>query len=240
MRKNLTWLVAVGTALGVATLMTVGAGASSPRQPAAVVHLSAHSARSVRVAHTSGDTAAADQAAIAYVNANDAGSATANVLSTVADVEAGVPVYDIRIVAPNGSTYVVHVQQSNDVVLSVNFAESQSTPPPVTPPVSAPVVVPPGIVPTVIAPTSTSEIESEIGDATEVAGANSVSGDSQSINGSSSDGSTNTSASTTSTSGDGSSATPASSTSTDNQSSTSTTSGSSDSSGASSSSSSDN
>lgn len=74
-----------------------------------------------------GNPAAADGAAVSYVTTNDPGNGQAHVLKTEPDVEHGVSVYDVRVLAPNGSIYVVHVQQSNDAVLSASLAESQST-----------------------------------------------------------------------------------------------------------------
>ncbi len=67
--------------------------------------------------------AAADQAALTYVSAHYAGSGTASVLKTEADTEKGVPVFDVRVLAPNGTVYVAHVNRSTDVVISVNPAE---------------------------------------------------------------------------------------------------------------------
>ncbi|MHB8599533.1 MAG: PepSY domain-containing protein [Ktedonobacteraceae bacterium] len=80
-----------------------------------------------------GSPSAANSVAIHYVDSHYAGKGQAHVQQTEADVEHGVPVYDIRIQAPNGSVYVVHVQRSNNAVLSVNQAESQSTSPSQTP-----------------------------------------------------------------------------------------------------------
>jgi len=76
-----------------------------------------------------GSPSVANSTAIHYVDSHYAGNGQARVLKTEADVEHGVPVYDVRIQAPNGTVYVVHVQRSNNAVLSVNKAESQSTSP---------------------------------------------------------------------------------------------------------------
>ena len=73
-----------------------------------------------------GSPSAANSTAIHYVDSHYAGKGQAHVLKTEADVEHGVPVYDVRIQAPNGTVYVVHVQRSNNAVFSVNQAESQS------------------------------------------------------------------------------------------------------------------
>jgi hypothetical protein len=67
----------------------------------------------------------ADAAAIRYVEAQYPGSGQARVLGTEADHKHGAAVYDVRILAPNGTVSVVHVQQRNNVVLSANQAESQ-------------------------------------------------------------------------------------------------------------------
>ncbi|MHB1712886.1 MAG: hypothetical protein ACYCV7_16070 [Acidimicrobiales bacterium] len=124
MRNRTKWVVAGSSVLGVAAMMTAGVGATSAQPPVASIRLAA--------ANGPAGAAGADQAAVSYVNANYPGSGTANVLVTSPDVEHGVPVYDIRIVAPSGTTYVVHVQRSNDAVLSANLAETQVTTPPVT------------------------------------------------------------------------------------------------------------
>lgn len=167
MRNTKKWVVAGTSVLGLAAMMTVGAGAVSGHGPVASIRLVA--------ATTVGGVAGADQAAVVYVNANYPGTGAANVLSTAADTEAGVAVYDVSIVAPDGSTYTVVVQQSTDVVLSASLADNQvtappaSTPPATPPPASSPpVITPPSNVPTVIAPSGS--VESELGDATEVSG----------------------------------------------------------------------
>ncbi|MDA8399966.1 MAG: hypothetical protein M0008_07970 [Actinomycetota bacterium] len=80
------------------------------------------------VASASGSSpTGADQAAVAYVDTHYPGTGAARVLKTEPDLEHGVAVYDVRVVAPNGVTYVVHVQRSNDLVLSVSPAEGQPT-----------------------------------------------------------------------------------------------------------------
>lgn len=89
----------------------------------------AHTSKSTSVPSTvpSGGPSLADNTAIHYVNAHYTGKGQARVLQTESDIEHGVPVYDIRILAPNGTMYVVHVQRGNNAVLSTNRAESQST-----------------------------------------------------------------------------------------------------------------
>lgn len=190
MRNAMKWVVAGSGALGVAALMTVGAGAVSGQAPGVSNNLAA--------AHTLGGSAGADAAAIAYVNTNYSGSGVANVLATAADTEAGVPVYDVSIVAPNGFRYIVHVQQSNDTVLSANLAEKQVPVPPVTvppvtvPPVTVPpVIVPPVTIPTSITPSESVETESNSGTSTDVQKTGVSSNDTQDVSATSSISTTN-------------------------------------------------
>ncbi len=74
-----------------------------------------------------GNPADAGSTALAYVQAHYPGSGTGQILKTEPDVDRGVAVYDVRTLAPNGTIYVVHVQQSNDAVLWVNTAERQNS-----------------------------------------------------------------------------------------------------------------
>ncbi|MHB8620149.1 MAG: PepSY domain-containing protein [Chloroflexota bacterium] len=94
------------------------AGAAFGLGPLAVVVPGAYAA--------SGGAAGADSVALSYVQANYGGSGTAQVLKTEADVDKGVPVYDVRTLAPNGTVYVVQVAQSNDAVVSASVAEGQA------------------------------------------------------------------------------------------------------------------
>lgn len=94
-------------------------------------------------AATTGGPAGADQAALRYFARHDPGPGTAQVQKTEPDVERGVPVYDVRVLAQNGTTYVVHVRQSNDTVFSANPAEHQTTAPPTTPSTAPPLTSPP-------------------------------------------------------------------------------------------------
>ena len=157
MRKNMKWIVAGSTVLAAATMMTVGAGAVSGQKPVTPLHLSA--------ADSTGNVTSADQAAISYVDANYSGSGSTNVLTTTADSVGGVAVYDVSITAPDGSTYLVQVQQSNDAVLSASLTSSQGTTPPVTtPPVTTPPVLTPVVnVPTVTGESDATETETEDG-----------------------------------------------------------------------------
>lgn len=83
-----------------------------------------------QLAHAStapaGSPSTAANAALHYVNIHYAGSGQARVLQTEADHEGGVSVYDVHVLAPNGKVYVVHVQQSNLAIRSINQAENQN------------------------------------------------------------------------------------------------------------------
>jgi hypothetical protein len=116
--------VAAG-ALGAGTVAGGLALASAGHQPplSAAVRLAAA---------TTGGASGADQAAAHYVDIHYPGAGTARVLKTEPDVERGVPVYDVRILAPDGTTYVVHVRQAGDAVLSANPAEHQASALPAT------------------------------------------------------------------------------------------------------------
>ena len=157
MRKSMKWVVASGSVLGAAAMMSAGAGAVSGHAPEASISLVA--------SNTDGGVVGADQAAVIYVDTNYPGSGVANVLSTKADTEDGVAVYDVSIVAPDGFTYTVSVQQSTDVVVSANLADNQVTALPTTP---SPVITPPTNGPTVITPSG--GVETESGDSTEAMG----------------------------------------------------------------------
>ncbi|MHB1500139.1 MAG: PepSY domain-containing protein [Candidatus Dormibacteria bacterium] len=118
----------VVTAGAVGTLAAVGAaGAIALTQggPHATVPTS------VNLVSASGPAAAAaDNAAVSYVDQKYPGSATAVVLKTESDTEHGIPVYDVQVTAPNGSTYSLSVQVSNDTVLSAQLSETKTSPAP--------------------------------------------------------------------------------------------------------------
>jgi len=113
-RKKL--LIVSGIVLGLVLTITVGVFAFSHN---------AATAQAASVSSASGPSVA-DAVATRYVEAHYAGSKQATVLKTEADHEHGVAVYDVRVLAPNGTVYVVHVQQSNNAVLSANQAEGQN------------------------------------------------------------------------------------------------------------------
>ena len=70
---------------------------------------------------------AAQQAALSYVSQNYPGNGTAKILKTENDTEHGVPVFDIKVLAPNGLVYVVQVNQSSNQVISAHLAENQDS-----------------------------------------------------------------------------------------------------------------
>jgi hypothetical protein len=113
----------VGAAVGTAV---VAGGA-------AAIALSAHGAPAVanvavQLASASSPANAADQAAVSYVAQHFAGSGIASVLKTEADTEHGMPVYDVRIKAPNGAVYSLSVRSSNDSIMSAHLAETSPAP----------------------------------------------------------------------------------------------------------------
>jgi uncharacterized membrane protein YkoI len=127
MRTHARWAAAAALALGgggLAAGLELGA-AGGPALPTRVISLAAATL----------SPAGADQAALAYVDARFPGSRPAQVLRTEADVEHGVPVYDVRVLAPDGTVIVVHVDRSSGTVISAAPAEHQlavtATAPPV-------------------------------------------------------------------------------------------------------------
>lgn len=67
----------------------------------------------------------ADQIAINYVSLHYSGNVQSKVLKTEPDHEHGIAVYDVRVLAPNNSTYIIHINQRTGAILSVNLAEKQ-------------------------------------------------------------------------------------------------------------------
>ena len=114
-------LAFVGGASALAGATTLTAGAAYANAPAP-------QAANVQASHpyiVGG--AAADRSAVSYVDAHYKGTRTTLVLATEPDTERGKAVYDVRVVAPNGATYVVHVSRANAIVLSANKAEAQTS-----------------------------------------------------------------------------------------------------------------
>lgn len=114
-------LVVLGSAAAVAGAGTAlaAAGQADPATtaPAARVHLT----RTTGVGRT-----AADRAAAAYVTAHYPGSGRAQVLATEPDdTDRGQAVWDVQVLAPNGTRYEVHVSMASGTVLSAGRAEGQ-------------------------------------------------------------------------------------------------------------------
>lgn len=89
----------------------------SPSTQALVAHVSLPNAAG---------PAAADRAAISYAKVHYRGSTAARVLATEPDTERGRAVYDVRVLAPNGAVYVVHVSRAGSSVLWASKAEAQT------------------------------------------------------------------------------------------------------------------
>ncbi|MHB8324999.1 MAG: PepSY domain-containing protein [Candidatus Dormibacteria bacterium] len=104
-------ILSVAGAAAAIALTTGGANAALPTK--------------VNLVSASSPAVAADTAALSYVNQHYSGTGTAAVLKTEADTEHGVPVYDVTVTAPNGTTYSLSIQTSNDSVLSASPAETQ-------------------------------------------------------------------------------------------------------------------
>ena len=124
----------IGTALGAvavaggAAAIVLTTGGASAAIPTKVSLASA----------SSPGAAAADQAALSYVDQRFTGAGAAAVLKTEADTEHGVPVYDVLVKAPNGTIYSLSIRTSNDSVLVAHPAESQGAPAATTPGSSSP------------------------------------------------------------------------------------------------------
>lgn len=70
--------------------------------------------------------AAAGQSALSYASAHHPGPKAARVLATEADTDRGRAVYDVRVLAPDGITYVVHISRASNAVLWAGRAETQA------------------------------------------------------------------------------------------------------------------
>lgn len=119
MRKT-TMLFSLGSAAAVAaaaTALGVTGGAPAPATLAATSQ------------QASTGASGADQAAISYVASHYPGPGQARVLATEPDTERGQAVYDVRVLAPDGTVYVVHVSRAGDAVLWADRAESQAAGP---------------------------------------------------------------------------------------------------------------
>lgn len=125
----------IGT-LAAGTVLAAGLnGAFAQSRPAAPgqVALSGQSNYpATHVACSSGHPNVADQSAIIWVDQNQAGSGQAAILKTEADVDHGVCVFDIRVAAPNGTVWVVHVKRLSNPAAEVPLWETKTenqTPP---------------------------------------------------------------------------------------------------------------
>lgn len=111
--------ITAGAASAVALAGALGAMAFTQGGPHAGVPTS------VNLTSASSPPGLADQAALTYVEGTYPGHGTAVVLKTEADTEKGVTVYDVKVEAPNGSTYSLSIRASNDAVLSAKLSETQ-------------------------------------------------------------------------------------------------------------------
>lgn len=116
--KTLAFVGGVSALAGAAALTASAAYAKTPAPQAAKVQASQP--------HLVGG-AAANRSAVSYVDAHYKGARTTLVLATEPDTERGKAVYDVRVVAPNGTTYIVHVSRATAIVLSASKAEAQTS-----------------------------------------------------------------------------------------------------------------
>ncbi len=113
----LSSIIGAKAILAVVALLSVASVAGVTAGPGVIHDLSA----------ANSNVTLADHAAITYVNAHYQGNGTAKILKVENDTEKGVAVYDIKVLAPNGTAYVVQVSQSTDQVISAHVAENQNT-----------------------------------------------------------------------------------------------------------------
>ncbi|MHB1709115.1 MAG: PepSY domain-containing protein [Thermoplasmataceae archaeon] len=116
-KKMLSSIIGAKAILAVVALLSVASVAGVTAAPSVIHDLSA----------TNSNVTLAEQAAINYVNAHYQGNGTSKILKVENDTEKGVAVYDIKVLAPNGTAYVVQVSQSTDQVISAHVAENQDT-----------------------------------------------------------------------------------------------------------------
>ena len=108
-------IISVKAILAVIALISVGSAAGVTAGPSIIHDLTA----------TNANLTQAEQAAITYVNDHYPGNGTSKILKVENDTENGTAVFDIKVLAPNGTVYVVQVSQSTDTVISVHPAENQ-------------------------------------------------------------------------------------------------------------------
>ena len=123
--KMLVVLSAAAGAVGVTAAVASAAGG--------VTRASASTATAATLLPGSGPgrvgPAAADHAVVSYVTAHHPGPGTARVLATEPDTDRGQAVYDVRVLAPDGFIYEVHVSQASGAVLWANWSEEQGASP---------------------------------------------------------------------------------------------------------------
>lgn len=132
-------LVVLGAAAAVAGASAAVATAGQARPGGAM-----SPAARVQLSRTGGaGPAAADRAAAAYVAAHHPGPGRARVLATEPDdTDRGQAVWDVQVVAPNGTRYEVHVSRASGAVLSAGRAEGQARPGSATAPSRTPARTP--------------------------------------------------------------------------------------------------
>ena len=108
-------IISVKAILAVIALISVGSAAGVTAGPSIIHDLTA----------TNANLTQAEQAAIPYVNDLYPGIGTSKILKVENDTENGTAVFDIKVLAPNGTVYVVQVSQSTDTVISAHPAENQ-------------------------------------------------------------------------------------------------------------------
>lgn len=113
----LSSIVSAKAILAVIALISVGSAAGVTAGPSIIHDLTA----------TNANLTQAEQAAITYVNDHYPGNGTSKILKVENDTENGTAVFDIKVLAPNGTVYVVQVSQSTDAVISAHPAENQDT-----------------------------------------------------------------------------------------------------------------
>ena len=114
-------LLVLGAAAGVTGATAAAAGAAGTGASTA-----AHAARLQASRLGPVGPAAADRAAISYISAHHRGPGAARVLATEPDTDRSQAVYDVRVLAPDRITYVVHVSRASGAVLWADKAEGQA------------------------------------------------------------------------------------------------------------------
>ena len=93
----LSSIISVKAILAVVALISVGSAAGVTAAPSIIHDLTA----------TNANLTQAEQAAITYVNDHYPGNGTSKILKVENDTENGTAVFDIKVLAPNGTVYVV-------------------------------------------------------------------------------------------------------------------------------------